>query len=742
MLFVFFDLALLALASILMLASAARIATRLYPERPWSRVLATGVLTIGEIVVASEVLGTIGMYRPVPMLLVTLGGAVTVSLVLRATGSATTGSAVTPIRWPLGRGLSFALIAFALGTLAVTLGRPSTGLDTLQYHWPLAAHWVNAGNLTTPTTFAIGNYAWYYPSNINLVQSWTVLFTGRDMFLPWVGWVFFGFAIAATAGLVRRLGGRIGTGALAGLAFVTVPVVIESQLRSGQVDLATAGLFAAAAFFFVAFLGGPVGKRQRIDAALGGLALGLAAGSKLIALPYAGAIGLGFAIIVIIAARRGRLPGREAFLGLVYAGGLAAMTGGYFFLRNFLTVGNPLFPSPFLGARGAWFPFDVDALNFTVSDYFLARNFHPWIVGGWTLVMWVGGLLAIAALVIVPVLAWRDRREGHEGHIEQASTLWLGCWGLPLLTGVVYAFTPTSAGGPWGFPGLFVPNLRYALPFILFAFCGLAAALDRRFRNGTTWLFRIIVAVNLGHLCLLAIGVLGQSGGELAATTALVGLAAGLAATACGAGVVYLMRRFILNQMSEQRRSRVTFVIGVGTLTVALSAALATGWFFTYDNRFGFVTDDYAIAYDVVRSREAQDPDRPQRIAYTAFVHNFPLLGSRLQNDVFLAAGRAPGPGFVARPFSNATEFLQVMCDRQPDLLVSRSASPVSNLDSLNVSTDDEALIKRAVNYEGLLPHEVEWARAHPDVFQEIAAKGETVVFDVNGPAACAAVGK
>ncbi|MCC7076753.1 MAG: hypothetical protein IT198_06465 [Acidimicrobiia bacterium] len=735
------DFLILALASALVLVTAARIAVRMYPTRPWSRVLAVGVLAVGEIVVLSQVLGALRLFEPLPMLVTVLGGAVATSLVLRATEDETSAPA-SSVRWPVGQVMTFVLAAFALGTLAVTLGRPSTGLDTLQYHWPLVAHWVDVGNLTTPKLIGIGHYGWYYPSNLNLVEAWPVLFTGRDLLLPWVNWVWFGFALAATAGLVRRLGGRVTTGVLAGLGVCTVPVVLQSQLRSGQVDLGAAALFAAAAFFLVAFF---QDRHSRIDAAMGGVALGLAAGSKLVALPYAAMIGGLFAVCLLVAWRRGRLTARRAWIGLGYAAGLTALTGAFFYVRNLAQTGNPFFPSPVAGLPGAWFPLDVDKIEFTVADYLVRLNLHPWIVGPWLIVMWFAGLLAIAALVAVPLLLVRERHRTRDAAIDDALPLvpltdrWVGCWLLPVLAAAVYLVTPTSAGGPWGFPGLFNPNMRYAIPFVLFAFSGLAATADRQFPRATLWVFGGVTALDVLHVGLLFVGLLPLGGGELPATTLISGFVLGTVAAGVAFGLAWAVRRFGLERLDARQRRRSVPVLVSALGVVAALAGLVAASYFAYTNRFDFVGDDYGVAYDFVREAEGENPDGV-RIAYAAFVRTFPLLGSRLQNDVFLAAPRAPGKGVVARPFRNEAEFLDFMCTSAPDYLVARETSPIDSYEDMDLGlTDDEiAEIKDAVNYDTLLPHEVDWADTNPAVFTEVARDDETAVFRVDVDAACA----
>src|SRR5690606_28187921 len=78
-------------------------------------------------------------------------------------------------------------------------------------------------------------------------------------------------------------------------------------------------------------------------AAMAAIALGLAAGTKVTALALGGPLGLVLLVVVVLKNRD-----RRAWLGgAAMAVGIAALLGGYSYLRNTIMTGNPLYPAAY-----------------------------------------------------------------------------------------------------------------------------------------------------------------------------------------------------------------------------------------------------------------------------------------------------------------------------------------------------------------------------------------------------------
>lgn len=725
------DYLLFLLSGVAVLAAAAMWARSLYPDRPWSRVLAMAVLAIGEVVVVSEVLGTFGYLRRGPLTLATIIFAAGTGLFLRSSSGP---KAVVPLRWPLGTRPTLAVAAVGAGLLAVSLGRPATGLDTLQYHYPLVAHWLDVGDLLTPKVFSVGIEPWFYPSNGELLQYWTVSWFHQDFLVSLVGWATFGLAAAAVVGICRRLGAGLTTGLLTALAVLSVPMIWGSQLRSGQVDLLAAAFCLVAVFFGICWWQSP----RLIDATLGGAALGLAAGTKYVALPAVILLGGLFAVVVVIAARKRRIGGGAAVYAIASAAGAVLVTGVYFYLRNWWVAGNPLFPGEVAGLPGAWMPLDINKLNITILDYILDLNPHPWILGSWVALTWLAGIVAVVAVVGVPIAIWWRRADLAPGEQTRDTPpaagpgqLFVVCWVVPLLLLAAYVVAPTSAGGPMGYPGWFPPNVRYGFGFIAMATIGAVCVLARIRPRAGAWLAGAIVAGNVLHVALVLLGVL--PGGGLPPSTLAAGLGIGAATTALAWLVAKGIARIALV------RARPWFAI-VALCVLAAVAGAGAAWIASTDRRFGFFPKAQDIAFDVIQGAEADKPGGLV-VAFSNWPWAYPLYGTHLQNTVLAAldentAGPGedqPSPG-VGKPFATADELVAFMRDHGVEYFVARDAVPLSTEQTTAISREDlDRLVEELdVRDDVINPTDLEFALSRPDVFRLVAQDGSTYVFAVN----------
>lgn len=714
------DYVIFVLASAAVLATAGMWARRLYPERPWSRVLAVGVIAVTEVVVVDEVLGTFGLMRRGPTTLAVIIVAVASGLLLR--GSAGPGR-VVPLRWPLGTWPTLAVAAVGAGLLAVCLGRPATGLDTLQYHYPLVAHWLDVGNLTTPKVFSVGIEPWFYPANGELLEHWTVAWFHQDFLISLVSWATFGLTAATVIGLCRRLGAGLVTGLLAALAVLSIPVIWGSQLRSGQVDLLVAAFLLLAVYFGLAWWQSP----NVTDAALAGAAAGIAAGTKFVALPGVILLGGLFAGVVVVAVRKRHIGAATAAKTIATAAAAVAIGGAYFYIRNYWIAGNPLFPGSVAGLPGAWMPLDIDKLNITILDYVLDLNPHPWILASWVASTWVAGILAVVAMVVVPLVIWWRRSK-----LAPAGQLLVVCWIVPLLLLASYVVAPTSAGGPMGYPAWFPPNIRYGFPFLATATIGIVCVAARLRPRWGLWLAAGILAANVVDAGLALVGVL-PSGGGLSPPTMLVGLGLGIAGTAGAWAVVRLLRRVPL--VSDRRWA----VVGVLVVVAAVAGALAS-WIASTDRRYDFFPPEQDVAFDVIHDVEADRPDGFV-VAFSNWPWAWPLYGERLQNTVLAALDEntagpnedQPSPG-VGKPFANAEALVAFMREHGVEYFVARDAQPLGSKDELPVSQDeiDRLATDLRVRDDVINPRDVEFALSRPDVFTLVAHDDTTYVFRIN----------
>jgi hypothetical protein len=215
-----------------------------------------------------------------------------------------------------------------------------------------------------------------------------------------------------------------------------------------------------------------------------GLAIGLAAGTKLNYLLPAAVLVLG---LVALAS-----SGRRWFT-LLCAGGMALAGGGYWYLRNLIHSGNPLplihhlgpidLPSPeqTLGGREAHSVLSYVTNGSVWSDWFL-----PGLHGGLWILWPLLGAAALAGLLLalVPIVSTRlaartDRTPGRRAENPSDSPVFgpstrLAVAGVLALAGLVglavalsWLVSPTSASGPDGMPRGFESGLRYLTPALI-----------------------------------------------------------------------------------------------------------------------------------------------------------------------------------------------------------------------------------------------------------------------------------
>ncbi|HYO13798.1 MAG TPA: hypothetical protein VE685_11445 [Thermoanaerobaculia bacterium] len=399
-----------------------RLALRLLPDAGrLSRAVAAFSLAVGLAVVPATWLGHFGLLRPRWFLLLAA-----VLFLLSRLVPVPPSAPVPLLKEERERNpIETALLIAAAASLALLLAdrmaadffdRPGLrNYDDLYYHLTAVATWHRHGDLRM-VKFSMGDSATTFYPVLSEVTAWTVLapFGDSDVAARWVELPFALASLLAVAALARRLGLSLGTSAFAALLYASVR-------RASPFLALAAGNDHATAFFTLAALDGAletVRSPRPGTAAYAGIALGLLLGTKYIGVLNAATI-LGVLLIVFLA--RGRsLPPLRSLTGpaLLLVVAMAA-AGGYTYLRNAVTAGNPLFPAPVRlfgheilpGWQGVTLDSEID---FDVPRFLTARPdlfgpFFPFT------------LLPAALLAPVAALFWR--RVPVEKRIETAAVL-------------------------------------------------------------------------------------------------------------------------------------------------------------------------------------------------------------------------------------------------------------------------------------------------------------------------------
>jgi hypothetical protein len=398
-------------------------------------------------------------------------------------GDAAPTSAAGESGWQLLIAVGVVALVFAHWALTTkhALDRGVFNFDSLWYHLPFAADMVQSHSLTgmhhVDTVFT----NWFYPQSSELLHGVGMLLTRRDtlsLFLNY-GWLVVAFLAAWCIG---RPYGRGSLSVIAAAILLEAHVLVVREPGAAKNDLMAAALLLAAIAILVtawnlrrpeAASEPPASQEPPVDGpetspyggksahrpalpvgwavAVAGLAVGLAAGTKVTALAMAAAL----SVAVLVLAPAGR---RRAAAGWWFVPAL--LGGGFWYLRNLLVAGNPLPAVEKLGPISLPHPerLQIGRPDFSIAHYATDTGvWHEYFVPGmhsgfgalWPLV--VGGAILAA---VIALLKGRDR-------VVRA----LGA--VALFGFVAYVFTPLSAAGADGAPEAFGINIRYVYGALL-----------------------------------------------------------------------------------------------------------------------------------------------------------------------------------------------------------------------------------------------------------------------------------
>ncbi|MFL5906995.1 MAG: hypothetical protein ACJ75Z_05315 [Solirubrobacterales bacterium] len=489
--------------------------------------LAEVVIGISMLILVSELLGVLGLFKEVPLLIGYVAAGLGATYFARRRGLLE----VPRPPEPRSSGLMVAIGVAAAALVVIHWAHPTgeaidKGMyyqDTTWYHMSFSARFAQTGHIgplhfTDPLKLA----AWFYPQNSELLHGIGIVFLKTDFLSPLVNLVWVALCLLAAWCVGRPY-------AIGGVTVLGAAVVLDSNMmvgsQAGQGPNDVAGLFflMAALAFLVdgaatahaareaaaprrASGGGPATETSaerrepgvvedvpvegdpRALATVGagplfmaGLAAGLGVGTKITLLATMGALTVGVAI----------LGGRQHWLRAlgIWLGGMV-IACGFWYGRNFVYALNPF---PQIHKFGPIRLPGPDQLNLyprephKLSEYYNDPNI-------WHLKLFpvlherLGILWPVVLGLVVVALVWALARGG------SALMKILAVTGM--VAGIAYVFTPLTASGGLGDPTGFDANLRYVAPVLIVAF--LLLPLIPWFRHGNRpWILIGLFAVLL-----------------------------------------------------------------------------------------------------------------------------------------------------------------------------------------------------------------------------------------------------
>lgn len=320
---------------------------------------------------------------------------------------------------------------------------PVISNDALTYHFPAAAAWLQAHKITLFETWFFNPANTYSPLAGSTFIAWLMAPLGNDTIASFV-------QIPALVGLwfvIVRLTRQAGLDLFPAILTATAAATAQPFIRASV--LSKDDLFVA--MFFGAALSG-LSPRLRADR-LGPWRVGAAAGLML-ATKYTALLALPILAVACLTQREVQTlrSSRKHLLWWIIAMGCTFILAGPWYLRNWITFHNPIFPVEV----GSWLP--------GIFSTEVSPRFRSWI-GIFTVFARGDDALPLFLLVILIIgwigLVWSRRRQ---------------IAGDPILR--------TLALGPVIGIGLFVwgapyAEIRFLYPVLILGFVGLAAAIQR-----------------------------------------------------------------------------------------------------------------------------------------------------------------------------------------------------------------------------------------------------------------------
>ena len=638
-----------------------------------------------------EVLGTVGLFRLVPMVVgsIALGSALGLGLTSHSSARIFPARAARP-----GVTAAVLVLMSVAGLVVVSLlwterslhsfEHGITSADSIAYHLPHAASYAQTGQIGAIRYTDFDYLNGLYPATSELFHALGIVLMGTDVLSPGINLVWLALTLLAAwcIGSVRGVGS---TSMLAAALVMATPMMIGSNAGTAHNDVLGVFLVTAAVALWVRTADMPTteARAYRSGSIIAAVAAGLALSVKLNLLAPVGALALA-AIALAPSGRRRSATGWWV--------GALVLAGGYWYARNLIAVGNPL----------PWFSFGVlptphppplqQGNYYSLADYATyPRILRHWLIPALNMNLGPWWPALVAAAVIGPVVCLFSKRD----RVIVAAAL------IALASLVAYTLTPVTACGPWGHPYCLMYSIRYAAPALTLALAVTPLAVLFRSQLG-----RLAAAAGLMALFVATVALRRQwpadydLGGALAAVVLVLVVA-----------VIVVLRPWSLIRLRRP-------VVRATAATLAVSLVLA-GVALGYSGTRDYLTHRYTGTYGPVAIYKVWRWARGLHHARIALVGTFgwffgyPLWGLDDSNRVAYVGQRGPHGSF--RPIPSCRAWRMALNRGHYQYVVTTA---------------------RAITFTTQLVHspEVDWTRTDPAARMVLSPSWAIQVFRLTAP--------
>lgn len=591
--------------------------------------------------------------------------------------------------------------------------------DSIAYHLPFVAKWLQTGTLNNLYYSAFAGPISYYPSDYELLDLWTFLPFRNDFFANLINFPLFAILGIVIWRILRNFGTDKNTALISTAIPFYMPIFLH-QAGLPLVDLFFVLIFAIS-IYFLQEISINQEKEKYSDFLLFGLSIGLFIGTKYLGLVYGALMVLLLAGIAFYHAKNKKIKLYKA--GFITIAGIL-FTGSFFYVRNWIDSGNPLFPVD-VNFSGINIFEGYQGVNENLKSTSLLENFHNpgrireflktffYITGPFGIISIFMPLIIFCFTTAKITLNKFKKIKIDKKDILMPILLALGI----LLYFYLYLKAPyTNKDLP--------QNIRYSMPFLLMGTFGVAYVISRtKFLKPSFYL--AISSIFVFSLILLIVNppeFISYGDKLLIDYSILWKYKEYLLLAIIGGGALLYSLQFIFSKF-KNNKSKVA-VVGISIvfsfifIFKFLSFAYSEREVLTsYWSKFWF-SSDQAI-FDFMQTSEWFNKNAPEaKIAYSGFNFHYHLYGRDLSRGVdYVNVNECSDCQYV--DYKNSENSIR----RDPDY-----KNWLENLEKMG----KDYLIVNPLSTKGVHSYEFEWANENPDNFKKAFNANDVYIYKIS----------